>query len=425
MNSKLDKIKVRIFGEEIGILAYDSIKAESYFQYNEVFLQSKRYTNIFPFIIRRVSQAQIFRNYKEHTFRGLPPMIADSLPDDFGNQVFNEWIKSKDIDKHKLSPIYQLAYLSNRGMGALEYFPGKSLPKAGEINLDSITGILRKVLDVKKNHKELELSDLALLNIFKLGSSPGGARPKVIVSEHKKSKELIPGDVEYSNDYNHYLVKLNMDNDDGYSRELVEYGYYKLALLAGLDMMHCEMIDNKHFTTIRYDRVNGEKIHVLTATGISGYNFQDPAVSTYENVFEIANNLNLPSGDIDSLFRRMVFNYVFHNVDDHLKNHSFIYEKDNDRWRISPSYDINYSLNALRKWPNAPHMLSLNNKNTQIDTSDLLTIAKTYSVKSPEKVIIEVCKAISHWETIATELKIPERVYNSIKEDFTDYSNML
>ncbi|WP_179019555.1 type II toxin-antitoxin system HipA family toxin [Winogradskyella forsetii] len=425
MNNKLDKLKVRIFGEEIGILAYDSIKAESYFQHSEVFLQRKHYTNIFPFIIKRVSQTQIFKNYKAHTFRGLPPMIADSLPDDFGNQVFNQWIKSKDIDKHKLSPIFQLAYLSNRGMGALEYFPGKSLPKAGKINLDAITGILRKVLDVKKNHKELELSDLALLNIFKLGSSPGGARPKIIVSEHKKSKELIPGDVEYSNDYNHYLVKLNMDTDDGYSRELVEFGYYKLALLAGLDMMHCKMIDNKHFATIRYDRINGEKIHVLTATGISGYNFRDPSVSTYENVFAIANNLNLPSGDIDALFRRMVFNYVFNNVDDHLKNHSFLYEKENDRWRISPSYDINYSLNALRKWPNAPHMLSLNSKNTQIEVSDLLTIAEKYSVKSPKKIILEVCKVIYEWENIAEELNIPERVYLSIKDDFTDYSNSI
>ena len=423
MNRKLDKIIVRLFGEEIGIVAYDTIKAESYFQYNAEFLERKRYTNIFPFIIKRTSKTQRFKDYKEHTFRGLPPMIADSLPDDFGNQIFNQWIKSKNIAKHKLSPIYQLAYLSNRGMGALEYYPGKSLPKAGNINLDAITDILRKVLDVKKNHEELKLSDLALLNIFKLGSSPGSARPKVIVSEHIEHQTLIPGDVEYSKDYRHYLVKLNMNTDDGYSRELVEYGYYKLALQAGLDMMPCKMIDHKHFATLRYDRVNGKKNHVLTATGISGYNFQDPSVSTYENVFKIANNLNLPAADMDALFRRMVFNYVFHNIDDHLKNHAFIYEKDNNRWRISPSYDINYSLNALRKWPNAPHMLSLNGKNTQIELSDLLTIANLYAIKSPKNIIHEVCNAISYWEAIATELKIPERVYHSIQDDFIDYSN--
>lgn len=420
MNKSLETINVNLFGDEIGRLAYDAQKAESYFQYREAFLDSGKYSNIFPLIIKRIPQTQVFNQFREHSFRGLPPMIADSLPDDFGNQVFNQWIRAKNIDKAKLSPILQLAYLSNRGMGALEYAPGKPLPKAGDINLTAITEVLKRVLDVKTAQQELQLTDLALLNIFKLGSSPGGARPKVIVTEHKESKKLIPGDVEYSDDYNHYLVKLHMNADDGYSRERVEYGYYQLALAAGLDMMPSQLVENKHFATRRFDRVAGEKVHILTATGLSGYNFQDPTVSSYENLFDLAHRINLPPADMDALFRRMVFNFVFHNTDDHLKNHAFCYEKATNRWRIAPSYDINYALNALRKWPNAPHMLSLNDKNAGITSDDWMPLAEKYTIKSPEKINKQVTEAKSLWETIAKDLDIPERVWTAIQEDFLE-----
>ena len=417
MNKDLETIKVHIFGEEVGTLAYNRSKVVSYFQYNRDFLASGNYKSIFPFIIRRVDQTQLFRQFQENAFRGLPPIFADSLPDDFGNQIFNTWVKEKKIDKKKLSPILQLAYVANRGMGALEYFPGKVLPEADEIDLDEITNILKKVLDLKSGYKESGLNDIGLLNIFKMGTSAGGARPKIIVSEHKESGALLPGDVQYDDSYNHYLVKLGM-NDAGYSRELVEYGYYHLAKDAGLNMMPSRMIDNKHFATLRYDRVAGKKIHVLTATGISGLNFQDPDVSSYENLFEMAHELNLPSADMDALFRRMVFNYVFHNTDDHLKNHSFLYEPNNDRWRISLSYDINFALDALAKWPNAPHNLSLNGKRNSIDNSDIMALAKKYTIQSPKTIIGEVCSVIPKWEEIANTLNIPEKVYESIKEEF-------
>ncbi len=419
MNKDVESIKVFIFSIEVGTLAYDKTRAISYFQYNNDYLASGLYKNIFPFILQRIGQTQVFREFQEYTFRGIPPVFADSLPDDFGNQIFNRWVKEKGIDKKELSPILQLAYVSNRGMGALEYFPGKKLPKATKINLNVIVDVLKQVLDVKLDQKEVELNDLGLLNIFKIGTSAGGARPKVIVSEHKKKGTLLAGDLEYNDSYNHYLVKLGMGTD-GYSRELVEYGYYQLACESGLHMMLSKMIDGKHFATLRYDRIDGEKKHVLTATGISGYNFQNPEVSSYENVFEIAHNLNLPSADMDALYRRMVFNYVFHNTDDHLKNHSFIYEKESDRWRIAPSYDINFALNALAKWSDAPHSLSLNGKRNNITKSDLLLLAKSYSIKRPKKIIEEICSSIPRWKDIALNLDIPKQVYQSIADEFKD-----
>lgn len=424
MNKDLENIKVFVFGEEIGILAYEPNTGISYFQYNEVFLNKQIYKNIFPFGIKRVQQVQIFKGLNNRTFKGLPAAFADSLPDDFGNKIYQEWIKSHELTTKELTPIHQLAYMGNRGMGALEYFPGKFIESSGEINLNDIAEILKEVIDKKEGAEELKLSDFALLNIFKLGSSAGGARPKVIVSENKETGVLVPGDLVYSEDYKHYLVKLDIRNEvDDYNRALVEYAYYEMAKKSGIKMMATKLIENRHFATERYDRVNGEKVHVLTATGISGLDFREADPSSYETVFFIANFLNVPSSDIDSIFRRMVFNYVFHNTDDHLKNHSFMYDRNLDSWRITPAYDLNYSLDALNKWAGAVHALSLNGKRKGIELQDLLNIAQEYSVSSPKLIIEQIENASKEWKSTADALGIPFKVADSINEDFCYFLN--
>lgn len=193
-------------------------------------------------------------------------MIADSLPDMFGNIIFKEWFEAKSMSFDKISPLEQLSYVANRGMGSLEYKPVAQIPKSAEVNFDEIVSVLQKVLNVKTNVKEDNLSDLALLNIFKIGTSAGGARPKILVSEHRETKEIIPVDIEYSNDYNHYLVKLFMDDSNGYNREKVEFGYHLLTQAAGIEMMDCKLIEDKHFATLRYDRQHGKKQHACTVT---------------------------------------------------------------------------------------------------------------------------------------------------------------
>ncbi|WP_262696560.1 type II toxin-antitoxin system HipA family toxin [Mesonia aquimarina] len=262
-------IEVRLFGLEIGKLGYDIDKQASYFQYNPKFLESNQYTNIFPYIFKRVKPVQIFNKFEGETFRGLPPMIADSLPDMFGNIIFKEWFESKNKEFKKITPLEQLTYVANRGMGALEYHPISKIPKTSTINIDEIIEVLHKVLYVKKETNEKELSDIALLNVFKIGTSAGGARPKILISEHKTTGKIIPGDMEYSNDYNHYLVKLfiNEEGEKGYNKEKIEYAYYVMAKEAGIQMMPSKLIENKHFATLRYDRQHGEKQHVLTACG--------------------------------------------------------------------------------------------------------------------------------------------------------------
>ena len=413
-------IDIVVFGLEIGKLGVDLDQGKSFFQYNPEFLDSNQYSNLFPFVFKRIKPAQVFSEFQLDTFQGLPPMIADSLPDTFGNIIFQEWLTARGVAK--VTPLEQLAYVADRGMGALEYKPIKELPNTSKVNIDEVITILEKVLKLKKETKGEDLSELALLNIFKIGTSAGGARPKILISEHKKTGEIIAGDREVSEDYNHYLVKLHIDDNDGYNKEKVEYAYYLLAKEAGIDMMPSKLIDDKHFATLRYDRQNGEKQHVLTVTGLTGWDFKSqPENSSYENVFKVALGLEVPHKDLQQLFKRMVFNLIFNNVDDHLKNHSFIYDKKNNRWNLAPAYDLTYALNPLFTFKTTSRALSINGKRIGITVKDLLVIADTFSIKNSKGIIKEMQSLIPKWNKLANELDIPENVISSIEKEINEF----
>ncbi len=416
--AKNNIIEVIVFGQEIGKLGYDVDKRASFFQYNPEFLESNQYTNLFPYIFKRIKPLQVFKQFEGETFRGLPPMIADSLPDMFGNIIFKEWFEAKNKEFKKITPLEQLTYVSNRGMGAIEYHPIAKIPKSTTINIDEIVEILNKVLDLKNATAEDVLNDAALLNIFKIGTSAGGARPKILISEHKETGRIIPGDVEYSDAYNHFLVKLCMNEEWGYNKEKIEYAYYQLAQEVGIEMMPSKLIENKHFATLRYDRQNGEKQHVLTASGLTGWDFKKPENATYENVFKLALDLKVPHRDIQELFKRMIFNLVFANIDDHLKNHSFIFNKEADTWSLAPAYDLTYPLNINFNYSNIARALSINNKRNNINLTDVLTIAEAYAIKNPKGIIKDVQKATQLWGILTKQLDIPVKVSEGIKKEF-------
>ncbi len=409
-------IDIIAFGQEVGKLGYDIDQGKSFFQYNPEFLESGKYSKLFPFIFKRTKPAQVFVQYQQDTFQGLPPMIADSLPDTFGNIIFQEWLTARGIQK--VTPLEQLAYVADRGMGALEYKPVKELPNTSSINIDDIITILEKVLKLKEDTSGASLDELSLLNVFKIGTSAGGARPKILISEHKETGKIIAGDRETSEDYNHYLVKLYLDDSDGYNKEKVEYVYYLLAKEAGIDMMPSKLIENKHFATLRYDRQHGEKQHVLTVTGLTGWDFKSqPENSSYENVFKVALGLEVPHKDLQQLFRRMVFNIVFRNVDDHLKNHSFIYNKEENKWNLSPAYDLTYALNPLFTFKTTSRALSINGKRTAITIKDLLTIAEEFVIKNPKGIIEDVKSLIPRWIEVAEQLDVSGQIITAIQKE--------
>lgn len=412
-------INLFCFGEEIGRIGYDLDRNTSFFQYNPDFLKTGKFSKMFPYIFKRTDQIQVFSKYNTETFKGLPPMIADSLPDVFGNIIFKAWLEALDKDFEKITVLKQLAYVGSRGMGALEYKPNVKINKDATINLDDIIGVLTKVLDQKQHISENRLDTKALFNVFKIGSSAGGARPKILVAEHKETKKIIPGDMVYSEEYNHYLIKLNIPEElYNYNREIVEYCYYLTATELGIEMMPSHLVDGKHFATLRFDRQYGEKQHILTASGMTGWDFQDPSESSYENLFKLTASLKIPQAEIDQLFKRMIFNLVFFNIDDHLKNHSFIYDRQKDSWNLSPAYDLTYSLNPLLKATKVSRALSINNKRTNIELADVLSIAEKYSIKNPLKIITSTQEKIKFWKINAIKLQIHERVIEGIIKDF-------
>jgi serine/threonine-protein kinase HipA len=416
--AKNNIIDLYCFGLNIGKIGYDENEKKSFFQYNPAFLKSGLYQNLFPLIFKRIESVQVFSQFEGESFRGLPPMIADSLPDVFGNIIFKTWLESSKKDFKKISVLEQLAYVSNRGMGALEYKPSKKIAQGTTIDIDEISQVLKEVLANKKDISELHLDSSALLNIFKIGTSAGGARPKILISEHKKTGKIIPGDLEFSEEFDHYLVKLNLEDEESFNREKIEYCYYLTAINLGIQMMPSKLIDDKHFATLRFDRQNGQKRHILTASGMTGWDFKNPDVSNYENLFELATFLKLSPKDIDELFGRMIFNLVFCNTDDHLKNHSFIYYPENDQWALSPAYDITYSLNPFLNYKRISRALSINQKRIDIELTDILQIAEKYTIKNPKGIIEITQNAIEMWKQNANNVGISERVISSIVKDF-------
>lgn len=419
--SKNQNISLYFKNQEIGRLGYDENQRKSFFQYNASFLDSGEYRRLFPYIIRRTKNVQVFTEYEGSTFRGLPPMIADSLPDMFGNIVFKEWLELSHKEFSTISPLEQLAYVANRGMGALEFRPAKEIASNTSIDLSEITEVVQKVMNVKTSVDEKELSEVALLTIFKIGSSAGGARPKVLVSEHKETGKLIPGDIEVSADYHHYLIKLGIEEENAFGREIIEYIYYTLAMDLGIEMMESKLIDNKHFATLRFDRQNGEKIHTLTGSGLTGWDFQNPEHSSYENLFKLAVDLKVPHSDIQQLYRRMIFNVVFAVTDDHLKNFSFMYDAKKDAWSLAPAYDLTYAFNPLLHYIRKTRVSSIGGKRVEIQKKDLLHFADQFTIKNPLGIIDEVVESTRNFAKRAREFSISEKVIQAIEQDFNRF----
>ncbi|KUF45127.1 type II toxin-antitoxin system HipA family toxin [Myroides marinus] len=402
---------------EVGKLGYDEDKRKASFQYNPKFVDDS-FKNLFPFLIRKTKNVQLFDQYSGETFRGLPPVIADSLPDMFGNIVFKEWLEANNKEMSSISPLEQLTYVGCRGMGALEYMPVKEVGNVNTIDIQEITDVVKKVMDLKTSISEKGLSDSALLNIFKIGTSAGGARPKILVAEHKITGELIPGDRVVSEEYHHYLIKLDIDEKAHYSKQKIEYVYYQIATNIGIEMMPSKLVDDKHFATHRFDRQKGEKQHVLTASGMTGWDFTKPDNSSYNNLFKLALALKLPHKDIQMLFKRMVFNIVFANIDDHLKNFSFIYNNPEDRWNLAPAYDLTYPLDALLNYTRVSRAMSVNGKRADITREDLMLIAEEFSIKEADKTIEQVNNATALFSLYSAKLQIPNKVIDLINKAF-------
>lgn len=354
---------------------------------------------------------------KDKIFGGLPSFIADSLPDNWGATVFREWCARKGIKMKSISPLDRLAYIGCRGMGALEFRPPivKDLETSFPVDIRELYMVADQTYQEKRNLRLSLTEDLRMESLMKIGTSAGGRHPKAILNVNMSTGECLSGQVPPPNsDFTPVIIKFDEKLDIPNTR--IEYSYYLLAQRAGLKMMPSNIIEidgNAHFITQRFDRKDGEKIHVQTLAAMEPYS------SSYEDLLRAAVRLNLPMEDLKRIFISMVLNVVCGNIDDHNKNFSFLMEK-SGLWRLAPAYDFTYTVDKSAPEYVNRHSMSLNGKIDNFELSDLLTLAHQYNINNALGAIEAVVEATKDYEKFAGMAGVPEDWVKVIQLEFKE-----
>lgn len=413
---------VNIWGQRAGVVMWNENTQSAVFEYEPSF--ERLGLNLSPILMPLSPHRPYqFTSISKETFMGLPGLLTDALPDAYGKALLDRWLAT--IGRSFANPVERLCYQGKRSMGALEFEPAQDtfLEKDTKIEIDSLVEIAREALSQKAEldtNLSLDRKE-ALLNIIKVGTSAGGQRAKAVIAFNEKTQDVRSGQIDAPEGYEHWLLKLdgvtNQELGDPKFYGLIEYAYYLMAKDAGIDMMPCRILQENgrsHFMTKRFDRIGGkEKLHMQTLCGIAHYDYKMLRSYSYEQAFQVMRQMRLPYIQAEEMFRRMVFNVVARNQDDHTKNISFLMDK-NGVWRLSPAYDISWSYNPEGLWT-SQHQMSINNKWTDITLGDLLTVASAMNIKRPREIIEKIIDVVAHWSDYATPLGIPQETIGAIK----------
>jgi serine/threonine-protein kinase HipA len=417
--------RVNIWGQFAGAVLWDEVTQAGSFEFDEAFIKTGLDLSPIKMPLEELQKGKrifSFPGLPKQTYHGLPGLLADSLPDRFGNELINAWLARQGRTPESMNPVERLCYIGKRGMGAMEFEP--ATPGPGDtsitIEIDELVKLAKEAMEVKKElNTSIDDKD-GLMNIIRVGTSAGGARAKAVIAYNEKTKEIRSGQLEIPKGFTHWLLKLDGVTNDklgdpkGYGR--IEYGYYKMALACGIKMMESKLMEENgraHFMTRRFDRLSGnEKLHMQTLCGLAHYDYNQPTTYSYEQAFQVMRDLRLEHNDAQQLFRRMVFNVIAMNNDDHTKNISFLMDKEGN-WKLSPAYDVTYAFDPTNLWL-AQHQLSINGKRKNITVDDILTIAKEISLKKGKDIIEEIATGVSGWEGFANEAGIPVKQMEDI-----------
>lgn len=361
------------------------------------------------------------------TFKGLPGFIADCLPDRFGTAIINHWLEKSGRTKDSYTTIERLLYQGSRGMGALRFEPQerKDLNKQVSIDLDGLIAATAEVLGERMQmDTNLQSDEEALLTILRVGTSAGGARPKAVVAYNKQTGDLRSGQVDAPEGYEHWLLKLDgvdENNPRSYSETTnygsLEYAYYQMALDCGIEMMESRLLpdgERRHFMTKRFDRVGGShRVHMVSLCGMAHYDYNQPDAWSYEQLFRVMRGLRMTQPEMEQAYRRMVFNVIGCNQDDHTKNIAFLMDTDGV-WRLSPAFDMSYAVGAgfTRQ-----HQMSVNGKRLHISRNDMLSVAAEAGIKPAKanEMIDQAIEVIGRFGEFAGD-SIPERMKQTIQK---------
>ena len=423
----MSHLKVFLWNKEIGSLRWDPDSLSADFAYHPDFINSG--IQIAPLRMPLSNEIYNFRNLPRKTFNGLPGMISDSLPDRYGKALIDTYFKSKNYVFEDLSSLDLLAYVGSRGMGALEYKPSHDIDVSeGKIDIEELKQLARYGLEKAEGFTtEIHPNDAkGFEDILIVGTSAGGARAKAVIAYNPISGEVRSGQLDLGKDFQHWLIKLDvgkgartLDKPQGYG--VSEYVYYRIAQLAEIRMAICKLMedgDRRHFMTKRFDRDNGEKLHMTTLTGLTHIDYEDVSSHSYNDLFGTARFLSVPYKDMEQLYRQMVFNVVMSNCDDHTKNFSFMMNKQDLSWRVTPAYDLAYSYDPTNLWVK-DHML-IQGKRRGITFNDMVKEGEKHGIRNPKKIVKQVLEASSQFTTLAKEEQmIPEmakKIQNRLNE---------
>jgi serine/threonine-protein kinase HipA len=431
----MEVITITYQDDVVGAVSFDTEKGLGSFEYDPGF--TKKGVELSPIKMPLSNRIYSFPELDFNTFKGLPGLIADSLPDDFGNAVLNAWIAGQGRSPSDITPLQRLQYTGKRGMGALEYAPAtklRSLNASQTVEIQSLVSIAQEILD-SRGHFEVELKQNgqddreAMMSLLSVGMSAGGARPKAVLAFNEDFTQVRSGQAKVPSGFTHYLMKFDGVSEHNKNQETfgdplgygaMEFVYHLMASKCGVDMMPCRLLhegNRRHFITQRFDRIKNSKVHVQTLNGLAHVAYKKPGSFSYAELFGIARQLKLSAVEAEQLFKRMTFNIIARNHDDHSKNFAFILKK--DRWSLAPAYDLAYSYKPGSKWVNS-HWMSLNGKRDNVTRSDFYILEKLspiFSKKKVDDIIDATIEHVSTWRQLAEEWDVPKTLIDEIHEN--------
>ncbi|EOB2812070.1 type II toxin-antitoxin system HipA family toxin [Vibrio vulnificus] len=436
----MEVITITYQDDLVGAVSFDTEKGLGSFEYDPSFV--KKGVELSPIKMPLSNRIYRFSELDFNTFKGLPGLIADSLPDDFGNAVLNAWVASQGRSPSDITPLQRLQYTGKRGMGALEYAPAtklRSLNASQQVEIQSLVSIAQEILDSRGNF-EVELKQNgqddreAMMSLLSVGMSAGGARPKAVLAFNEDFTQVRSGQTNVPSGFTHYLMKFDGVSEHNKNQETfgdplgygaMEFVYHLMANKCGVDMMPCRLLhegNRRHFITQRFDRIKNSKVHVQTLNGLAHIDYKKPGSFSYAELFGIARQLKLSAVDAEQLFKRMTFNIIARNHDDHSKNFAFMLKQDKlkkDKWSLAPAYDLAYSYKPGSKWVNS-HWMSLNGKRDNFTRSDFYSLEKLSPIFNKRKIddiIDTTIEHVSTWRQLAEEWDVPKTLIDEIQEN--------
>lgn len=414
--------KVNLWGRTIGAVLLEEGRDTAAFQYDAEFARSG--IQLSPLMMPLSERVYEFPALPKATFHGLPGMLADSLPDKFGNLLIDAWLATQGRGSSSFSAVERLCYTGNRGTGALEFSPvlGPKERKSSKMDIDALVQLASEVLTHRHRlheHFDEDRKADALRAILRVGTSAGGARAKAVIAWNRQTHEVRSGQIPAGDGFEYWLLKFDgvsgnkdkeIEDPKGYGA--IEYAYYLMAKAAGITMSECCLLeenDRRHFMTRRFDRLaGGKKLHMQSLCALAHFDFNQAGAYSYEQALLTLRQLNLPMATIEEQFRRMAFNIIARNQDDHVKNISFLMNQQGE-WSLAPAYDITYSYNPSGAWT-ATHQMTLNGKRDRFSHQDFDACAQSALMKRGRaaSILTEVLAAVRDWRNFATQAKIPD-----------------